>query len=256
MNKEKIDFKNDIGEKLVGDIYLPNSKLNAGVVFGHCFSCSRHTRILTESCEALYRAGIASLKFDFSGNGQSEGEFSETTYSKHVSEMKVAVDQLIQQGISQIGLAGHSMGAAIALLTAASTSNVRGVCTLAGRYSGMSFDRLLNGSTQNQLEEDGQVCFTSRNRSLCLNADFFTDVNSYDLAEITRGLTNSLLAVHGGRDEIIPVEEVYLSRDFRPENTEVFVVEDADHMFSNGEHREVVAERLSYWFSKQFAKSG
>jgi uncharacterized protein len=251
MNRENVNFTNEDGEKLVGDLYLPSSTSRSGVVFGHCFSCSRHTRILTESCEALYQAGIASLRFDFSGNGQSEGDFAETTYSKHAGEMLAGVDLMVRKGIDKIGLAGHSMGAAIAILTAASSSNISAVCTLAGRYSSTNFDRLLGDSVQAELEENGRVCFNSRNRPLCLNSDFFKDAESVNMTEKTGCLKIPLLAVHGDQDEVIPVEEAYKSREIKPDQTEVLIVENADHMFSNSEHRTLITDHMSEWFSKQ-----
>ena len=104
-------FYNGTGKKIVGTIHMPEKTPECGVVLGHCFTCSRHTSILRDISRALVMKNIAALRFDFSGNGQSEGDFSNTTYTRHIAEMKQAVDFLGKQGISRFGLAGHSMGA-------------------------------------------------------------------------------------------------------------------------------------------------
>jgi putative redox protein len=245
---QTITFTNQHGELLTGNLYRPAGDSKVGVVFGHCFTCSRHTRILMESCESLYQNGIAALRFDFSGNGQSGGSFADTTYSKHIGEMKLAIAVLRENGAERIGLAGHSMGAAIALLTAASSTEVRAICTLAGRYSGLDVSGLLDTSGKNQLQQTGQFHFTSRGRSLVLTRNFFKDVANHDLPATVSKLKQPLLAIHGDRDEIIPLSEVYHSRSLKPESTEIVVIDHADHMFSQEQHRYQVAAKLTSWF--------
>lgn len=249
---KSITFLNQNGEQLKGDLYLPAQGSKNGVVFGHCFTCSRHTRVLKSSCEELYKAGIASIRFDFSGNGQSEGDFASTTYSKHINEMKLAMKLLIQYGIENIGLAGHSMGAAISLLTASEETNVSGICTLAGRYSALDVSGLLDETKETELRQTGQMKFNSRGRSLVLTNDFFNDVHSYDLAISVSSLKQPLLAIHGDHDEIIPVSEVHRSIQLKPKKTQVVVIKDADHMFSQESHRDQVATTLTDWFKKLF----
>ena len=136
--EQSVFFDNHEGEKLAGTLHLPDKPSVQGLVFGHCFTCSRHTRILIRICQELAKAGCMALRFDFSGNGQSEGIFTETTYSKHIGEMKTAVSFLREKGVSQIGLAGHSVGAAIAVLTAAETDGIRAVCGMAGHLTGLA----------------------------------------------------------------------------------------------------------------------
>jgi putative redox protein len=247
---KQITFKNHQGEVLRGNLYLPESDLKKGVVFGHCFTCSRHTRVLTASCEALYRSGIAAFRFDFSGNGQSQGDFFETTYSKHIKEMILAIEQLKHYGVERIGLTGHSMGAAISLLTSSQTADVRAVCTLAGRFSGLDVSHLFGKAKADELKQSGQIRFTSRGRNLVLGAEFFNDVKAHNLAEVVSNSTVPLLAIHGEDDDIIPVSEVYQSRELKPENTTIEVVKDADHMFGLEAHRIQIAELMTDWFEQ------
>ena len=250
MEKRKVSFRNTLGEAIVGDFYPADKANSGGVIFGHCFTCSRHTRILMDSCTALQNAGIASLRFDFSGNGQSEGDFSDTTYSKSINEMIDAVSWMKNEGVSQIILAGHSMGAAVALLTSQKVEDIKGVCTFAGRYSNLAINSLLKESANDSLIAGEPVKFISRNRSLSLKPGFFTDIQQYDLPAVVTLLTHPILAIHGDKDEIIPVDEVYNSQKLNPDTTEIFVVENADHMFSEADHRSAVSEKLTNWSKK------
>jgi alpha/beta superfamily hydrolase len=249
--EQLVKFDNQWGETLTGTLHLPEGHVDCGVVFGHCFTCSRHTMILRQICSGLIRENFMALRFDFSGNGQSEGEFSESTYSKQISEMKTAIAFITQKGVSWIGLAGHSMGAAIAVLTAGSMIGVKAVCALSGRLSGMNATLFLSPDQQQQLRSTGRVAFTSRGRPLEISKNFFADADQYNLPETVGSLPSPLLVVHGDDDEIIPVQEAYQAQQLNSAGTTLAVVPDADHMFSSEEHRRQITELVVAWFKKQ-----
>lgn len=239
--EKQIDFYNAHGEKLRGNLHLPDMPSEKGAVMGHCFTCSRHTRVLIQICQELARAGFMALRFDFSGNGQSDGDFAESSYSKHVAEMKKAADVIAENGASRIVLGGHSMGAAIAVLTASEMQNVKGVCAISGRLTGLNPVKFLSESQRNELRQTGEVSFISRGRTLKLTEKFFSDAQKYDLPERIRALRSSLLIIHGDQDEIIPVTEARNAAEFNPSKTKLAVISGADHMFSNAKHREDIA---------------
>ena len=251
--EHQIQFPNHRGEKLSSTIHLPDGPSRRGVVLGHCFTCSRHTTILRSICHALAASGFLVLRFDFSGNGQSEGDFTESTYSKQIQEMKRAAGYLVERGVSWLGLAGHSMGAMVALLAAAEIAAVRALCALAARSRVMGAAEILSPEQLQQLQEMGRISFVSRGRALELSREMFTDAARHDLGRAVASLSQPLLLVHGDRDEITPVEEAYDIQRYRPEGTRLAVMPGADHMFSGDEHRRLVTEVVVSWFEEQAA---
>lgn len=247
----QVHFNNRYDEKLVGTIHLPDGPSDSGVVFGHCFTCSRHTTILRQLCTGLAGENFIALRFDFSGNGQSEGVFAESTYSKQVSEMQSAVDLIAEKGARWIGLGGHSMGAVIAVLAASRLPVARSVCALAGRLSGLNAANFLNPSQAKELQSTGRVSFSSRGRSLELSDVFFADAAQYDLPEAVSALKPPLIVVHGDQDEIIPVQEAYQAQRMNPDGTTLAVIPGADHMFSRAEHRDLAVRLAVDWFKAQ-----
>jgi putative redox protein len=249
--EESIRFDNESGEILAGTLHLPEGPPVGGVVAGHCFTCSRHTGVLRQVCNGLSAAGFMALRFDFSGNGQSQGDFERSTWSKQILEMQTAIELVQQKGVSWIGLAGHSLGAAIALLTARRPNAVSAVCRLAGRVSAGRPMHFLAPAQERELESTGRVAFTSRGRPLSLNRDFFDDAQQHDLLAATRDLSIPMLVVHGERDDIIPVSEAYLAKTANPEGVELSILPDGDHMFSQPEHQRRVARTVTDWFCRQ-----
>lgn len=249
--EQPVYFYNDHGEKLAGTLHLPDAPTAYGVVFGHCFTCSRHTGILRHICRRLVEEDFMALRFDFSGNGQSEGVFSESTYSKQISEMKTAAAFISGRGASWLGFAGHSMGAVIALITAAQMNLVKAVCTLAGRFTGLSSAHFLNQNQRIELQRTGRVVFSSRGRALVLSEHLFADSKQYNLPKIVASFHSPLLVVHGDDDEIVPVQEAYAAQDLNTKSVQLAIVPGADHMFSLQEHYRQVSSLVVEWFKKQ-----
>lgn len=249
--KEQIHFDNQWGEKLAGTLHRPKTSLGKGVVLGHCFTCSRHTGILRQLAEDLSRQGFLALRFDFSGNGQSEGIFAHSTYSKQISEMKTAVEFLTAEGAIWIGTAGHSMGGLISFLTGAQTDSIKAVCALASRLTGFRAMHFLGREQRESLQRTGEVVFNSRGRSLKLTNDFFADAGNFNPPDLIKSWNKPLLVVHGDNDEIIPVDEAYRVRDMGKDRVDLEIVSNADHMFSREQDRRDISKFTVRWFKAQ-----
>lgn len=249
--EQQIQFDNHMGESLAGTLHQPAQAPVGAVIAGHCFTCSRHTGVLRRICSDLCDAGFMTLRFDFSGNGQSQGQFEQSTWSKQILEMESAVSLMQEKGAGWIGLAGHSLGAAIALLVARRMTAVSALCRVAGRVSGSRPMHFLQPSQQQILAHTGLVEFTSRGRQLTLNKDFFDDAERYDLTSTTRALTIPMLVVHGDRDEIIPVSEARLAKSANPGLVELSIVAGGDHMLARPDHQQQVSRTVAAWFCRQ-----
>jgi uncharacterized protein len=246
-----ISFLNYLGERLFGTHHRPDAPSEYGVVLGHCFTCTRHTGILREAGARLTTAGFHVLRFDFSGNGQSEGVFIETSYSKYITEMEVAANFLKSQGVKWLGFAGHSMGAAVSVLAGARLSGIQAICAIAGRLIGMDPSRIFSLDQRRQYQETGRLEFVSRGRHLALDSRFLDDMLSHDMLAAVASLSIPLLIVHGSRDEIVPVDQAVKAQSINPGHSELVIIPGADHFFSQAEHRDFAARKIAEWFSER-----
>jgi len=249
--EEAVYFKNDDGEKLAGTLHLSESPVVGCVIFGHCFTCSRHTTVLRETARKLTDRGIAALRFDFSGNGRSEGDFINTAYTRHVSEIASARQFLATKGLARFGLAGHSMGAAVSILAALRMTDVVGVSAFSGRLGGLDPKAMFTDEQLSALRETGRLRFQSRGRELALSSAFFEDAAQYDILEAVSTLDAPLLVIHGDKDEIIPVWHARAAKERNPRVT-LEIVHGADHMFSDAALREKAADLAADWFRRRF----
>ena len=254
--ERQIQFNNHLGEALSGTLHQPDGPSVGTVVAGHCFTCSRHTGVLRRICGDLGAAGFTALRFDFSGNGQSQGMFEASTWSKQIAEMEAAIALMRKEGGQWIGVAGHSLGAAIALLVAQQVPSVAAVCRIAGRVSATRPMHFLTPAQQEALSQDGQVAFSSRGRQLTLNRHFFDDAQRYDLEAATRALKTPMLVVHGDADEIIPVSEARLAQAANPDRVELTIVPGGDHMLARPDLQQQVSRNVVDWFCRQAGVPG
>jgi putative redox protein len=245
-----INFVNHLGERLFGTHHRPDMPSESGVVLGHCFTCTRHTGILREAGARLADSGFHVLRFDFSGNGQSEGVFIETSYTKYIAEMEVAANFLKAGGVKWLGFAGHSMGAAVSVLAGARLSGIQAICAIAGRLTGMDPSRVFSQDQKRQLQETGRLEFVSRGRQLELDSRFLNDMLSHDMPAAVGSLRIPLLIVHGTRDDIVPSDQAEKAHSTNPDHAELVIIPDADHFFSQVEHRDFAAQKIAEWFTR------
>ena len=95
MQFKNLEFKNKDGQTLSARLDLPvDGKPLAYALFAHCFTCSKNIKAIAHISRALTREGIAVLRFDFTGLGESEGNFADTNFSSNVDDLIVAADFL------------------------------------------------------------------------------------------------------------------------------------------------------------------
>jgi uncharacterized OsmC-like protein len=126
-----VRFENRSGDELTGTLHRPDvGEPRAFALFAHCFTCTRNIKAAVHIAEALSGAGIATLRFDFTGLGQSEGEFADTHFSSNVEDLVDAADFLREEYRAPEILVGHSLGGTTCLAAAPRIDEVRAVATI------------------------------------------------------------------------------------------------------------------------------
>jgi len=131
---ERFEFVGSGGQTLAGRMHLPAVDPVACAVFAHCFTCSKDSRAATHISAALAEKGIATLRFDFTGIGESEGEFDSTTFSHDVEDIVAAANALRATYRAPALLVGHSRGGSAVLAAAGQIPEAVGVATIGAPF--------------------------------------------------------------------------------------------------------------------------
>ena len=120
MSTERITFEGATGHLLAAQLELPaDARPRAYALFAHCFTCSKNLKAAVNITRALSGMGIGVLRFDFTGLGESEGDFADTNFTSNVDDLVAAARYIESElGAPQL-LVGHSLGGAAVLHAAA-----------------------------------------------------------------------------------------------------------------------------------------
>src|SRR5215472_122550 len=131
MPSEKFQFTGEGGHQLAAALDLPDGEPVAYALFAHCFTCGKDVLAARRIATALSMKGIATLRFDFTGLGSSEGDFANATFSSNVADLVRAADHLRATRKAPAILIGHSLGGAAILAAAEKIPEALAVVTIA-----------------------------------------------------------------------------------------------------------------------------
>lgn len=196
---ESIRFVGSRGHELAAVLHKPVGKAKGSVLMAHCFSCSKDLHTMTRLAKGLAEAGYAALRFDFTGLGESGGDFAKKTVTGNVSDLVRAATILIQRGYGPCGLIGHSLGGAAAVLAAHKLKTVRSLVTIGAPSDVNHIKHLITpldtGDGSSEVHLGGRV--------LQLDRDFVDDLANHNVLDRARELDRPYLIFHVKDDETV-----------------------------------------------------
>jgi uncharacterized OsmC-like protein/alpha-beta hydrolase superfamily lysophospholipase len=251
MARIRLAFLNAEGHTLAGLLETPPQGVPIAryALFAHCFTCGKDIAAASRISRAMAGRGIAVLRFDFTGLGNSDGDFANTNFSSNVQDLVAAARALEKDYQAPALLIGHSLGGAAVLAAAPQLASVEAVVTI-GAPATASHVRHLLSSAQEELANTGEAEVTIGNRSFRVKRQLLQDLERYGDAAHLRDLKRALLVLHSPVDQVVSIDEA--ARIFQAaRHPKSFIsLDQADHLLSNREDAEYVAETLVAWASR------
>ena len=209
-------FPGSSGDDLAARLELPEGPVRAFALFAHCFSCTKDILAARRIASGLATAGVAVLRFDFTGLGSSEGDFANTDFSSNVEDLIRAADYLRRNYEAPIILIGHSLGGAAVLVAAERIPESKAVVTISAPADVAHVLRQLGGSLD-RIRSEGEAEVKLAGRPFRIRRSFVEDAEMQRLEEKIRTLGRALLVLHAPRDEVVGIGNA--SRIFLPQDT-------------------------------------
>jgi len=252
--EQLVEFRNRRGKWLRGMVHRPesvHSRRAPGVVFFHGFTGDRMEShwLFIKCSRALARAGIASLRFDFYGSGESEGEFREATLRSEINDAVAAVDFFRRQkGIDpdRVGLCGLSLGGCIAACIGARVKAAAVVLWSAVAHPAV-LKSIMLGLTRPVAGASGLVEYDARE----ISTGFLDGAARLDPVRLLARYRGPTLILHPGKDEHVPLSHADdLYQASCAQVREKVIVPGADHTFTSLAWEREVITRSVDWFRK------
>jgi uncharacterized OsmC-like protein/esterase/lipase len=245
--RTKIKFESQ-GQTLAGLLETPDQAVRAYVLFAHCFTCGKDIAAASRISRFLVQHGFAVFRFDFTGLGNSDGDFANTNFSSNTEDLLSAARFLKQHHQAPELLIGHSLGGAAVLAMAAQLPDVKAVVTIAAPFEASHVLHNFNAHLD-AIETDGHAKVSLGAREFTVKKQFLDDLRNQTTDHI-KDLNKALLVLHSPVDltvDISDAEKIYKAA----KHPKSFVsLDTADHLLSRAIDSEYVAQTISGWASR------
>ncbi|RLJ62456.1 putative redox protein [Lacinutrix venerupis] len=250
MNIQKVTFKNTKNETLVGRLELPvNQHPHNFVIFAHCFTCNKNLSAVKNISRELTANGFGVLRFDFTGLGDSEGDFENTNFSGNVKDLIHASNFLKEQYNAPSLIIGHSLGGAAAIFTASKIESIKAVATIGAPSNPKHVQHLIQSSVE-EIKTTGIANVNIGGRPFTIKKQFLDDIETKSLPDVAQKLRKALLVIHSPQDTTVCIqnaEDIYVAA----RHPKSFVsIDGADHLLSNKEDSNYVGKIISSWATR------
>ncbi|EIC23368.1 alpha/beta hydrolase family protein [Thiorhodovibrio frisius] len=248
MARIKVEFPNQQGERLAGLLETPPSDTGtlSYALFAHCFTCGKDIAAASRISRALAARGIAVLRFDFTGLGNSDGDFANTSFSSNVADLLAAADMLAREFASPRLLIGHSLGGAAALVAAHQLPQVEALVTIAAPATATHVRHLFSGAEQ-ELNIQGEAQVRIANRRFRIKKQFLEDLDQHATAEHIARLRRPLLLFHSPFDEVVDISEAFSIYQAAKHPKSFISLDRADHLLTDPADALYVADTMVAW---------
>lgn len=248
METLNLTFKNRNNMELSARLDLPNGKPKAYALFAHCFSCSKNIKAAYHISHSLAHKGIAVLRFDFTGIGDSEGQFEDTNFSSNVDDIVDASNYLVDHYESPKILIGHSLGGTAVIKAAKSLKDLKAIVTIGSPFKPSHVEKIITNSGETDKQMDYSIKLG--NKTFKIKKQFLDDLKNSDINDDLSSLNKALLVMHSPFDNVVSIDsasDIFL----KAKHPKSFIsLDNADHLLSEQSDSIYVGKLISEWASK------
>lgn len=231
----RVEFAGGGGWELAGIIDRPESSARHFVVFSHCFTCNKDLKAIVRISRALAESGVAVLRYDMTGLGDSRGEFAETNLTTQLADLAAAIAFARKHFGRVDALMGHSFGGLASLMTAGTPpmrhSDLTAVITLAAPNDSVHLAKLL--ATMNpaiEREGEGEVVIGGRKWRIPLA--MLEDFRRHDAEAALGRVDVPVLSFHSPDDETVSIDHQRRIAETVPTEVTAIPLSGSDHLMT------------------------
>lgn len=249
MPTERLSFESRGGARLSARLDRPDGPPRAYALFAHCFACTKNSLAAVRISRGLAMRGIATLRFDFTGLGESEGEFGQQPYSADVADLAAAARFMEAADMTPRLLIGHSLGGTAALAAAGQMPDVTAVVTIGSPFEPSHVTNLF-AAELDEIIRYGEAPVKLGRGTFNLSRGFVEDLSRQSSRERIQALGRALLILHAPTDDIVGIENAESIFGAARHPKSYVSLDTADHLLTKAEDADYAAEIIAAWASR------
>lgn len=245
--------------QLIGMLHLPQNekKIHSGIMMLHGFTGHKAEShfLFTKMAREFAHAGFACLRFDFAGSGDSEGDFKNMTILSELEDAKAALNFFMDQpeiNMNRIGVLGLSLGGCVAAILAGETPGIRSLILISA--VARPYEQFQKHAAGLKLPADENSDWFVDRGGFEVGADFFKTLPAINPLKSIQKYFGPTLIIHGTNDDSVPMSAAHdyfnILQQHESAITELYEIENADHVFSSVKFTVELIEKTMQWFKE------
>ncbi|RTK92099.1 MAG: alpha/beta hydrolase [Rickettsiales bacterium] len=250
---KKIVFTGSLNVKLMGRLDAPDEP-KAYVLFAHYFTGNKDINALSRISRALNNVGIALFRFDYTGLGESEGDFTNTNFTSNIQDLIAAANFMRENFQAPQILVGHSLGGTAAIAAAAFIPEIKAVATIGSpcdtAHVQHNFEKHID-----EINIKGEAEVILGGKKFNIKKQFLDDIQNQNMPEKIKNLKKALLVMHSPIDETVGIQNAQRIYELAKHPKSFISLDNADHLLmKSAADSKYVAEVLAAWVSRYLSE--
>jgi uncharacterized protein len=250
--EHSLTFHDSAGHRTSGILACPDRSTDRLVVLCHGFLSNKNSTTNKTLTRLLLEYTIATFRFDFFGQGESEGPFEQITLTTAIDQARSALDLMGTKGYRHLGLTGSSFGGLVSILVAARRPDLLAValkCPVADFPETLRLEfgheRMAHWKQFNEIPN-----VTGGPSPVPLQYQLYKDCLTYDAYKEAESIRAPTLIVQGGCDELVPLHQSRRLIDAIQSDKQLEVLTGADHGFTKGDDFRRMTTLIADWMKQ------
>ena len=250
MKSNQLEIVNSAGIALKANLELPpDQKPWRYALFAHCFTCSSDLSAVRNISRSLANYGFGVIRFDFTGLGQSKGDFKDSSFSANVQDLLDVAAYMKTHLQAPDLLIGHSLGGAAAIIAGNKIESVKTIATIGAPSETAHVEHLFT-SAREELAGKSEAEVNIAGRTFVIDSAFLDDLDTQSVKNTLQKMRKALLILHSPQDEIVGIDHAreIFSHAFHPKS--FISLDGADHLLSQSADSVYAGKMIGTWVDK------
>jgi alpha-beta hydrolase superfamily lysophospholipase len=251
MKKLKLKIK-ALDKKIGAQLDYPSKdESKEFAIFAHCFTCTKDLKSINYISEALTGKGIAVLRFDFTGLGESSGDFGSTNFESNIEDLIIVSEFMKDNFKGPKLLVGHSLGGAAVIQAAPQIHSCKAIATIGTPFYPERLIKIIN-SGQDEIKKSGRTEVIISGRNYSIGKNFYNDLKITDMKKTIENLNKPICVLHSPADETVGIEQAFQIFDAAKHPKSFISLVNADHLLLNKSDAYYAGAVIGEWALKYF----